>query len=115
MRKAGRYFPFLVTAVFALVLTAILLISDRVSQDLTLSFALETESTIDWDSRKININTANADELCILPGIGDALAAQIIAYREKYGDFSSIYELTQVAGIGDESFLKLRNYITVGG
>lgn len=59
----------------------------------------------------ININTATADELDKLPGIGPALATRIIEYRELNGSFSSIDELKSVSGIGDKTFEKLKDFI----
>lgn len=114
MRKAERYFPFLATVVFALILSGILLFRNAVAGYIPNSVP-QGEEAVSPDSGRININTAGADELTILPGIGDSLAAQIVAYREENGGFSSIYEITQVSGIGEESFLGLRDYITVGG
>ncbi|MBR1633913.1 MAG: helix-hairpin-helix domain-containing protein [Lachnospiraceae bacterium] len=62
---------------------------------------------------KININTAGADELKTLSGIGDAKAQAILSYREAHGGFQSVDELTQVDGIGDATLLKLKDYITI--
>ena len=64
---------------------------------------------------KININTANLEELQKLPGIGETLALRIIAYREEHGDFKSISELTNVSGIGLERLDKIMDHITIGG
>lgn len=66
-------------------------------------------------SDKININTASAEDLDTLPGIGPARAADIIAYREENGSFQNIEELKNVKGIGDKSFEDLKDLITVGG
>ena len=62
---------------------------------------------------KVNINTAGADELKTLSGIGDAKAQAILSYREAHGGFQSVDELTQVDGIGDATLLKLKDYITI--
>jgi len=64
-------------------------------------------------SRKININTAPASELELLPGIGKALAARIIEQREKYGPFRRVEHLIIVRGISDKRFHALREFITV--
>ena len=61
----------------------------------------------------VNINTADASELERLPGIGPALAARIVAYREEHGPFSYCYELTDVSGIGSSVYEGLRELITV--
>jgi competence protein ComEA len=48
----------------------------------------------------INLNTATAEELDTLPGIGPALAGRIIAYREAYGAFRNVEEILEVRGVG---------------
>ena len=65
-------------------------------------------------SGKININTALTEELDTLPGIGPAFAQRIVEYREANGPFKSIEEITNVSGIGDATFQKLKDCITVG-
>ncbi len=62
---------------------------------------------------KININTANSEELQKLPGIGPTLAERIVAYREKHGPFQALSELTNVEGIGLEKLNKLIDFATV--
>lgn len=61
----------------------------------------------------ININTATAEELQELPGIGQAKAAAIVAYREEHGAFSDIAKIKRVNGIGNGVFEKIRENITV--
>ena len=50
-------------------------------------------------SSLLNINTADYDELCALPGIGPELASRILAYRELNGGFEAIEELENIHGI----------------
>ncbi len=61
----------------------------------------------------VDINTADENALCALPGIGQTLAARIIAYREQIGGFKSIEEIMDVPGIGSGKFEKIKNGITV--
>lgn len=61
----------------------------------------------------VNINTATQTELETLPGIGPSLALKIINYRKENGKFSSIEEIKNVSGIGDNKFENLKEYITI--
>lgn len=61
----------------------------------------------------ININTASAEELDQLPGIGPAIAQRIVDYREANGPFRSVEEIKLVSGIGDKLFEKIKDLITV--
>lgn len=63
----------------------------------------------------ININTASAEELTSLPGIGDVLAGRIVSYREQYGSFLSTEELMDVTGISEKTYERIQEYVTVGG
>ena len=65
--------------------------------------------------KKVNINTATADELGTLPGIGPTLAKHIIDYREQHGPFPSVEALTGVTGIGEGTLNSILKYITIGG
>ena len=55
------------------------------------------------EPQKININTASAEELAQLKGVGPSHAAKIVAYREKNGPFKTPEDLTQVSGIGQKT------------
>ena len=62
---------------------------------------------------QLNINTATAEELDELKGIGVKKAESIIAYRTEHGDFSNIDDLTNVKGIGEKLLEKIKEEITV--
>jgi competence protein ComEA len=62
---------------------------------------------------QININTASADLLETLPGIGPALAEAIVAYRDANGPFQTIDELAEVKGISLKMVDEIRSLITV--
>jgi len=61
----------------------------------------------------VNINTATADQLDSLPGIGAKMAARIIDYRTKNGGFKKLEDLMNIQGIGEKNFLKLKPLITI--
>ena len=59
----------------------------------------------------VNINTADAAQLCTLPGIGESRAADIIAYRERNGGFDSCEDIMKVPGIKTNVYEKIRDKI----
>lgn len=61
----------------------------------------------------VNINTASAEELMTLPGVGETRAAAILAYRQAHGAFGAIEDIMKVDGIKEGSFAKLKERITV--
>ena len=63
----------------------------------------------------VNINTADADTLTALPGIGRVLAERIVAYRRQNDSFRAIEEITKVEGIGEKKAEAILELITVGG
>ena len=63
---------------------------------------------------KININTATAQQLETLPGVGAKLAARIVEYRQKAGGFKSAQELMNVQGVGEKNFARIQPHLTVG-
>ncbi|MBL4934039.1 ComEA family DNA-binding protein [Clostridium paridis] len=61
----------------------------------------------------ININTATEAELDTLPGVGKVMAGKIIEYREKNGGFKSIEELKKIDRVGEGTFDKLKDKISI--
>ncbi|MBI3181310.1 MAG: helix-hairpin-helix domain-containing protein [Myxococcales bacterium] len=62
----------------------------------------------------VNLNTATAKQLDLLPGVGEKTAKQIIAYREKT-PFKRPEELVKVKGFGKKRYEKLKPYLSVTG
>lgn len=63
--------------------------------------------------RTVNINTATASELELLPGVGPAMAGRIIDYRQQHGAFTSVDQLDNVKGVGARTMEKLRPLVRV--
>lgn len=63
---------------------------------------------------KMNINTASAEELQNLTGIGEVKAQRIVTYRENNGPFERVEDLLNVEGIGPATLDAIRDFVTVG-
>ena len=64
-------------------------------------------------TEKVNLNTATAEQLQSLPGIGPVLAKTIIDHRAKNGKFSRIEEIINVKGLGEKKFQKIKDRLIV--
>jgi competence protein ComEA len=64
-------------------------------------------------STPVDLNTATAEQLDTLPGVGPATAAAIIAHREQHGPFTSVDQLVDVRGIGEAKLEQLRDLVSV--
>ena len=65
------------------------------------------------DDGLVDINTADAAELCTLPGVGQARAESILAYRQEHGSFQTVEEIKQVSGIKDGLYMKIKDKIKI--
>lgn len=63
---------------------------------------------------KVNLNTASAAELEVVPGIGPATSARILAYR-KVRPFGQRNHIMRIKGVGKKTFAKIKDYLTVEG
>ncbi len=110
-------------------------VGNAVSKDLSFASSAEEEIPVVSDTSKmyssadgnseddgvednsvvypININTADVETLMYIPGIGEAKATEIVAYREANGRFSCAEDLLHVYGIGEATLEKIYGYITV--
>ncbi len=64
---------------------------------------------------KVNINTASAQQLALLPHVGPAVAERIVEHRTKNGQFKAVDDLALVRGIGDKTLELLKPYVAVSG
>ncbi len=108
-----RFGVILVWAMAALLLVAVSVtaMSDRLALvPLTTETITTTSAT---QTLIVNLNTATAEELRQLEGVGEVLSGRIIAYREAHGSFRSVEDLLDVQGIGETRLEKWRPYLTV--
>jgi len=86
-----------------------------------VTLALSTAAFADGEtpaaapSGVVNINTASAAELSLLPRVGEKGAQRIIEYRQEHGPFKKPADLMQVKGIGAKTFELMSSYVTVSG
>ena len=66
------------------------------------------------ERQPVDINSATAEELQQLMGVGPVLAQAIVDYRAEHGPFASVDELLEVSGIGEMKLEGIRNDITLG-
>lgn len=83
------------------------------SSDNGVTIAQGQENTEQSTCPVVNINTADKELLCTLPGIGETRAESILTFRTENGAFSKIEDIMQVSGIKENCFQKIKNYITV--
>ncbi|MCP4650071.1 MAG: helix-hairpin-helix domain-containing protein [PVC group bacterium] len=72
------------------------------------------QETISQKQEMISINSADAEMLCQLSGIGPVIAQRIVAYREKNGQFKTKQDLINVKGIGPKKFQRIKDRIVCG-
>jgi len=63
----------------------------------------------------VNVNSATAEELALLPGVGPTKAQAIIRYRTEHGAFKRVEDLAAVKGIGEKGLEKLRPHVALEG
>ncbi|MGH9464349.1 MAG: ComEA family DNA-binding protein, partial [Thermoanaerobaculia bacterium] len=63
----------------------------------------------------VNLNTASAQQLALLPRVGETVAQRIIAFREANGPFKAVEELMLVEGIGERTFEQMRPHVALSG
>jgi len=113
----ARYRPQVVVSVLVvIVLTGGALYAARVSESaprVVYSASLEEVEDRSQGSLKININTADVDELDELPEVGPATAETIVEYRRTNGMFRSVEELEEIPGIGPATIEEIEPFATV--
>ncbi len=116
--KSGSTYFFLALVTLAFLAAAVYLTLNASRAESTgYTVTTEREATEEVAPVRVlvNINTATAEELDTVTGIGPALAQEILDYRAEHGDFESIDELLNVRGIGNAKLEAMRDEITTGG
>ena len=90
-------------------ITSVKTTTSRTTTVKTTTAAETTEAVVLW----FDLNEATAQQLALLPGIGEKLAEEIVSYRSAYGSFRNIEEIMKVSGIGESKFEAIRDYIYV--
>jgi competence ComEA-like helix-hairpin-helix protein len=64
----------------------------------------------------LDLNTATAEEIKFIPGVGDTMSRRIVQYRDHIGGaYEDLAKLKNISGVGDATYLKLWSYFTIGG
>ena len=71
--------------------------------------------TLAAEARRVNVNTADASQLALLPRVGPSVAQKIIDFRKENGPFKSAEDLMLVQGIGEKTYQLLKPYVAVSG
>ncbi len=82
---------------------------------LALTLALSAVAVAAAPSGVVNVNSASAEQLQLLPSVGPALAARIVEFRSANGPFTTVDELVAVKGIGEATLERLRPHLTTKG
>lgn len=88
-------------------------LEENISNQETTLGGSGTNSNVENEKGKININKATKEELDTLPGIGESTAQKIIQYREEHGSFKNIEELKEVKGIGDAKYEEIKYLVDI--
>ena len=98
---------------FRLTLKYVLILSLTLFLGSNIISAQETTDKEETTIEKVNINTATAEQLMQLPGVGEKTANKIINHRNENGEFKTLDQLKEVSGIGEKKYEKMKDMITI--
>ena len=103
-----------ITAIFLLGVMLCFFLSSAGGEE--AGYTVTTQRQTDWqltEPEKIDLNTADAEELQTLDGIGEILAGRIIARRESAGPYRTVEDLLEVEGIGQATLERFRHQVCI--
>ncbi|MBT7616712.1 MAG: hypothetical protein HN590_05440 [Calditrichaeota bacterium] len=86
---------------------------DSKEEGVNLEDSVQTENSENYSRLQIDLNKAELEDLCTLPGIGMVKARAIINFRNKNGNFGNIDELAEVYGIGSSMVDNFRDFVLI--
>jgi len=88
-------------------------ITKESSQEIKIKIGRMAASKLLVFSIPLDLNRVSVEDLCLVPGIGESLAQEMVSYRKRRKGFRSVEELKNVKGIGDKKYTSLKNFFTV--
>jgi competence ComEA-like helix-hairpin-helix protein len=89
--------------------------SHRIVAGVVLAVLLAALPGAAAEGRKVNVNTADAAQLALLPRVGPSIAQRIVDYRKQNGPFKKAEDLMLVRGIGEKTYDLLKPYVATSG
>lgn len=83
------------------------------SQDIKVKIERMAANKLLVFSIPLDLNRVSMEDLCLIPGIGESMAREIMAYRERRKGFRSVEELKNVKGIGEKKFKSIRTFFAL--
>ena len=115
MKDRKTLWIFLIPLLLYLLGVGAYLLSERLGRAPEPSIQQIREGADLWraEDHPVDLNSAGAEDLMVLPGIGEVKAGRILQYRLEVGGFSSVEELLRIEGIGLKELKQLRPYVCV--
>jgi len=87
----------------------------RIAAGVVLAVFLAALPALAAEGKKININSADAAQLALLPRVGPSIAQRIVDYRKQNGPFKKAEDLMLVRGVGEKTYELLKPYLATSG